>query len=109
MVNGTHCKRDLGTDFRMEAIELALSLVVMRLLQDGWHPGSAKGDAGWGGRPGWWWRVKLVEWAGGAAARRAHLHDDLRGLKLALRVWDDAEVLAFVKQLADQAEVALSA
>lgn len=109
MVNDTQGIGGMDGVAEMEVIKVALSRVVVGLLEDKWDPGSIEGGAGWGGRPLWWWHVKLVEWAGGTSARRDYPHYELRGLRLSLRAWSDAELRTFLEGLADQAEMTLSA
>lgn len=53
----------------------------------------------YGGKGLWWWRFKLLTWLHVRESRGDQAHDLLRGLRLALKQWDDAELLRFLKQL----------
>jgi hypothetical protein len=56
-------------------------------------------QARYGGKALWWWRFKLLTWIHAREAYGDQAHDLLRGLRLALKQWDDADLLRFLKQL----------
>lgn len=53
----------------------------------------------YGGKALWWWRFKLLTWIHAREACAEGADDLPRGLRLALKQWDDAELLRFLKQL----------
>lgn len=53
----------------------------------------------YGGKALWWWRFKLLTWIHAREACSEDADDLPRGLRLALKQWDDTELLQFLKQL----------
>lgn len=53
----------------------------------------------YGGKALWWWRFKLLTWIHAREACSEDADDLPRGLRLALKQWDDAGLLRFLKQL----------
>lgn len=56
-------------------------------------------QARYGGKPVWWWRFKLMMWTHAREVCPNEADDLLRGLRLSLKEWDDAELLRFLTQL----------
>ncbi len=86
----------LETDDVVEAVRDE----VERLLGDQWQ--DPKHDARrWSvaGRPAWWWRMRLVEWATSQKARRICDVDALAAFRSFLRGLPDREACSFVELL----------
>jgi hypothetical protein len=63
-------------------------------------PGKRDGQyARYAGKALWWWRFKLLTWIHTREASGHHARDLLRGLRVALKQWNDADLLRFLKQL----------
>jgi hypothetical protein len=104
---------DLGPDRLVEITEHCLGGVkqeIARLKRDRWRPRRGGGPTEWENRPAWWWRFRLVEWAGSSRTAESYGLDTLRGFRLFLRSLDDIEMVTFLEQNgADATYVAESA
>lgn len=56
-------------------------------------------QARYGGKALWWWRFKLLTWIHAREVCSGEADDLLRGLRLALKQWEDAELLRFLRHL----------
>ncbi len=50
-------------------------------------------------KPAWWWRYKMMTWAHRNESTGTHAGDLLRGLRMALRDWSNAELVQFLGEL----------
>ena len=91
--------------FYHEDLEDALRDVVRDLLSDGWRSPSPSGHRdSVVGRPGWWWKVRLLSWAGSTAAFHRCDGDVLRAFRMFLRNLDDNQVCFLVETLLPHGE-----
>lgn len=89
--------RDLTT------LELSLADEVAQLMSV--HgPAEGKEQERYGGKALWWWRFKLLTWIHAHESHGVGTRDLLRGLRLALKHWNEAELLRFLKQLGRMGE-----
>ena len=95
--------RDLSNQwscFAEKALKEGLIQEVRRLAADPWRPAKRLLEGGHAdGRPGWWWRVKVLEWAMSIPVRNQFRSDNLRDLRRVFRNLDDAQICDWVLQL----------
>ncbi len=96
-----HCSEQVvdGALRDLASLELSLAEEVAQLMSVRAPAERKKRKERYGGKPLWWWRFKLLTWIHGRGSHTDHAYDLLRGLRLALQQWDDAELLRFLKQL----------
>jgi hypothetical protein len=82
---------DIG---RMEA---ALAAEIARLRATTWGLNLKGGQVKLAGKPVWWWRAMLVEWASSQAKHQAHPSDLLRGFSDAVKDFGDEQVVEFLE------------
>ena len=86
--------------FHHEDLESGLQDLVRDSLSDGWrdpHPSGRRHAVV--GRPAWWWKVRLVSWAGSASAAQRFDPDLLRGFRMFVRDLNEAQVCLLVETL----------
>ena len=78
-------------------VEEELPSVLRRLAQDAWRDPRAKGDAvGPKGKPAWWWKMRLIEWAGSSQAAARCDREALRAFRQFIRDLGDKDLCRFV-------------
>ena len=78
-------------------VERELVRALLRLSRDPWKdPRGTGNELTPKGKPSWWWRVRLVEWAGSAQAAARCNREALRGFRLYLRDLSDQELCEFI-------------
>ena len=80
----------------MELIVDGLNVHLACLVQDGWKPPLDHMRLAWQGRPLWWWRVKLVEWAHSTEARSCYGANALRGFTSFIDDMNEGELGMFL-------------
>ena len=82
-----------------DQVEQELSLVLLKLAHDPWtHSEATRNELGPEGKPAWWWRFRLIEWAGSCAAADRCEEEALRAFRLYLRDLSDQELCRFIAQ-----------
>ena len=82
-----------------EDLEGGLRGVVRELLSDGWQYRGSRESRTVAGRPGWWWKVQFISWAGSSAASERSDPETLRGFRMFLRDLDEDQVCLLVETL----------
>ena len=78
--------------------ETAVCDQVARLLADRWRGSSGeRSPHSVAGRPSWWWRVRLIDWAWSDAAHELCSSDTLKGLRKFLVGLTNEELCRFVE------------
>lgn len=80
------------------AVESAVRDEVERLLADRWRDANANGRRSLlAGRPVWWWRFRLIEWAWSKGAHDRCSFEALKALRRFLSDLTDEQLRAFVE------------
>lgn len=79
----------------LDELEAELSREIQRLATDPWRSARTSGGT-IRGKPPWWWRTRLLEWATSSRARRRLDPSDLRAFRTFLRHLPDDQVGVFV-------------
>lgn len=83
-----------------ENVVCAVRAEIERMLSDGWRdPKLPSRRFAVEGRPAWWWRVRLVEWATSREARRNCESDALSAFRSFLSDLTDRDLCSFVESL----------
>ena len=78
-------------------VERELVRALLRLSRDPWKdPRSTGEEPTPRGKPSWWWRVRLVEWAGSAQAAARCDREALRGFRLYIRDVSDEDLVQLI-------------
>lgn len=108
-VQALHLDR-LLTLKEVSVLEEVLRPHLQGLMSHAWQPRSRDpAHAHFAGRPGWWWRVRIIEWAGSLTTRRRVDLETLRGFSEFVRHCSEAEVCDLVRGLVEQAGIKESA
>ena len=82
-----------------DQVERELSRMLPRLAHDPWtHSGAARDELGPEGKPTWWWRFRVIEWAGSSEAATRCDGEALRAFRVYVRHLSDQELCRFVVQ-----------
>ena len=80
-------------------VEDELLRVLRRLGRDTWRDPRAKEDgSGPEGKPSWWWRMRLIEWAGSRQAEARCDREALRAFRQFIRDLGDEDLCRFVME-----------
>jgi hypothetical protein len=80
-------------------VERELIRMLPKLAHDPWtHTGTAGDELGPEGKPAWWWRFRLIEWAGSSQAGDRCDEDALRAFRLYVRDLSSQELCQFIGQ-----------
>jgi hypothetical protein len=94
----------------VEELEVALRPHVQRLMSRSWRARSQdSGRAHFADRPGWWWRVQLIEWSGRLKTSKHTNEQVLKGFRDFIRHCSEAEVCDLVRGLVEQEGIQESA
>ena len=86
-----------------DQVERELALALLRLSRDPWtDPRNTGRNHAANGKPIWWWKVRLIEWAGSAQAGLRCDREALRGFRLYIRDVSDEELTMLVRGALNQ-------
>ena len=89
----------------LQDTETAVCDQVERLLADRWRGTSReRSPHSVAGRPSWWWRVRLIDWAWSDAAHELCSSDTLKALRKFLVDLTDEELCRFVESSLPEAD-----
>ena len=93
----------------MEQLEKELYPYLQRLMSLSWRSPKEPNRAHFANRPGWWWRVRLIEWTGALTTRRSTDAEALHGFREFIRHCAEEEVCEVVRTLVEESRIQESA